>query len=91
MRDRELSKAIISPEAPGARLPYYILNLPRRFESTGNNFLIGSNRVPETGNAAGTSQVGDGKLLKDEAKDVAAGEGEEVRVHRRQYGSGRIR
>lgn len=88
MRDRKLSKTIISPEAPRARLPYHILHLPRCFESSSDNFLIGSNGVPETGNAAGTSQVGDGKLLEDEAEDVAAGEGEEVRVHWRQYGSG---
>lgn len=81
MRDRKLPKGIISPEAPGARLPDHILHLPRRFESSGDNFLIGSNGVPKTANAAGTSQVGDGKVLKDETKDVATGEGEKVRVH----------
>lgn len=83
MRDGEFPDAVISPEASGGGFPDDVLQLPRRFEGVGDDLLIRGDGVPRAADAARASEVGDRKLLEDEAEGVAASQGGEVRVHRR--------
>lgn len=82
MRDGEFGEAVVPPEASGGRFSDDVLQLPRGFEGFCDDLLIGGHRVPGAADAAGASEVGDRKLLEDEAEGVAARQGREVRVHR---------
>lgn len=88
MRDGEFGEAVVPPEASGGRFSDDVLQLPRGFEGFCDDILIGGHRVPGAADAAGASEVGDPKLLEDEAEGVAAGQGREVRVHRGYGGVG---
>lgn len=88
MRDGEFGEAVVPPEASGGRFSDDVLQLPRGFEGFCDDLLIGGHRVPGAADTAGASEVGDRKLLEDEAEGVAARQGREVRVHRGYGGVG---
>jgi hypothetical protein len=82
MRNGELADPTVPPEAPGDRLSDDVLQLPRRLEGNGDELVVGGDGVPEPAHAARPSDVGDRKLLEDEAEGVAARERPELGVHR---------
>lgn len=90
MRDGEFSERIVSPEVSRRWLSDDMLQIPRGFEGSGDDLLIGGDRVPDSADAAGASKVGNRELLEDEAEGVAASQGREVRVHRRYGGVGEV-
>jgi hypothetical protein len=81
MRNGELADPAVPPEAPRDRLSDDVLQLPGRLEGNGDELVVGGDGVPELAHAARPSDIGDGKLLEDEAERVTARERPRLGVH----------
>lgn len=78
MRNRELTKTVVLPEASVEGISDDAVQLPGSSKGSGEDLLVGGDGVPNSADAAGSSQVRNRQLLEDEPEDVAAGEGREV-------------
>lgn len=79
--DGEFGEGIVSPEASREWVADNIVQFPRGDEGSGEHLPLGGDGVPETADAAGTSEIGDRKVLEDEAEDVGGGECREMGIH----------
>lgn len=73
MRGGEFSERVVSPEAFGEWVSDGVVQFPGGEESSGYHVPLGGDGVPESGDAGGTGEIRDGKLLEDEAEDVGGG------------------
>lgn len=82
MGDGEFGEGVVSPEASREWVADDVVQFPRGDEGSRYHVPLGGHGVPETTHAAGTCEIGDWKVVEDEAEDVGGGERREIRIHR---------
>lgn len=72
MGDGEFGQTSVFPEASRKWSPNDSLQIPRSNESPSEDILIGGDRIPESGNAAGACKVWNGEFVEDDSECVSA-------------------